>query len=361
MYAMTNAAGGNEILVYEHSGDGIPRLVARVATGGRGSGGTATSPVDALGSQGSLLLSADGHWLFAVNAGSDEISCLEVVMPGRVVLRDKVLSGGMFPVSLALHGPLLYVLNSGGEGNITGFTVGESGRLTQLIGSTRSLQAGGSNPPSFLLSPAQVGFSPAGDKLLVTVKGSNDIHVFSLDANGVPGERPVTTKSAGNRPFSFAFDTRGHLLVAEPFGSHSVGTPNAGAVTSYQLRPDGRLKVIDASVDNEQTATCWVAVDGQGRYAYATNNASATITGYRIRKNGHLRLLDGDGISARLPSGSAPVDISVSRDGRFLYTVNAGTGTLDAFRIDPATGHLTLLGEIGGLPAADGAVGLVAD
>jgi 6-phosphogluconolactonase len=360
MYAMTNAAEGNEILIYAQSAEGLPRLAGRVATGGRGSGGEATSPVDALGSQGSLLLSADGRWLLAVNAGSNELSCLEVT-PRGLVLRDKVPSGGEFPVSLALRDELLYVLNSGGDGNITGFTVGDTGLLTPLPGSTRSLQAGGRNPPFFLVSPAQVGFSPAGDKLIVTVKGSNDIHVFSLDARGLPGERPVTTKSAGNRPFSFAFDTRGHLLVTEPFGGQGVGTPNAGAVTSYSLRPDGRLEVVDASVDNAQTATCWIAVDGQGRYAYATNNASATISGYRIGEDGHLRLLDDGGISARLPPGSAPVDISVSRDGRFLYTVNAGRGALDAFRIDPVSGHLTPLGETGGLPVSDGAVGLVAD
>jgi DNA-binding beta-propeller fold protein YncE len=82
---------------------------------------------------------------------------------------------------------------------------------------------------------------------------------------------------------------------------------------------------------------------------------------YRIGEDGHLRLLDDGGVSARLPPGSAPVDISVSRDGRFLYTVNAGRGALDAFRIDPVSGQLTPLGEIRGLPVSDGAMGLVAD
>jgi 6-phosphogluconolactonase len=38
-------------------------------TDGRGSGGT----VDPLASQGSLTLSADGAWLFAVNAGSGSV------------------------------------------------------------------------------------------------------------------------------------------------------------------------------------------------------------------------------------------------------------------------------------------------
>ena len=59
-----------------------------------------------------------------------------------------------------MHGNLLYVLNSGGDATISGFSVGSSGQLTPLSGSTRSLGVGGGSPPFFLVSPAQVGFTP---------------------------------------------------------------------------------------------------------------------------------------------------------------------------------------------------------
>ena len=63
LYTETNSASGNQVQVYESTPDGIPTLVAEVATGGLGSGA-------GLGSQGALALSSDHGFLFAVNAGS---------------------------------------------------------------------------------------------------------------------------------------------------------------------------------------------------------------------------------------------------------------------------------------------------
>lgn len=303
--------------------------------------------------------------MFAVNAGSNEISVFRV-RHNRLKLVYKVDSGGDFPSSLTQHGRLLYVLNSGGEGNITGFTVGHNGHLTPLAGSTRSLNTGGVNPPFFLVSPAQIQFDPSGDMLVVTVKepgdnvpgnGPGEIRVFPLDDYGLPKE-PVTTIAAGTTPFGFTFDRRGHLLVVEAFGREAVGTPFAGAVSSYDIGADGSSEEISASVGNFQTATCWI-VSGMrfgSRFAYATNNASATISGYRIRRDGRLKLLDADGVTAVTNGG--PVDLAVTPNGRFLYNVNAGTGTVCMYRINKKSGRLTSLGEVGGLPVDDGAVGI---
>jgi len=354
VYAMTNALDGNEIAVYDRAADGTLTLQGYVPTGGLGVGNT-TEPVDALGSQGPLVLSADLRWLFAVNAGSDEISVFRV-QAGGLTLVDKVPSGGLFPASLTVHRQLLYVLNSGGDGNLTGFTIDHDGRLSPLPGSTRSLGAGGTNPPFFLVSPAQVAFDPKGDVLVATVKGSNRILVYSVGADGLPSAAPVTTLSHGNAPFGFAFDERGRLLVAEPFGNAAVGTPNASAVSSYEIEDDGSLRLLSASVENGQTATCWLGINRSRRFAYTTNNASGTISGYRIGADGGLTLLDA-GVSAL--SGEAPVDLAFSPDGRFLYNVNAGSGTVSAHRVNP-DGSLTELGEVGGLPADDGAVGIAA-
>ena len=55
-----------------------------------------------------------------------------------------------------------------------------------------------------------------------------------------------------------------------------------------------------------------------------------------------------------------PVDIAVSRNGRFAYAVNAGAGSVSMFRINPADGRLTELGALGGLPVRDGAAGIAA-
>ncbi len=358
VYAMTNAADGNEIVIYGRASDGELTLAGQVATGGLGSGGDAPlEPVDALGAQSPLILSKNQRFLLAVNAGSDEISVFRV-KKDRLVLVDKVSSGGDFPVSLTLNRDLLYVLNSGGDGNITGFKLSPSGRLTPIAGSTRSLDVDGASPPFFLVSPAQVGFSPSGDVLVVTIKGTNEIRVFSVDEDGVPSSQPETSTSNGTTPFSFVFSRRGDLIVVEAFGTGVVGDPNAGAASSYDIAPEGGLEVISGSVGNSQTATCWIVASPGGRFAYTTNNASNTISGYRIGRDGRLSLLDLNGVTAI--TGEAPVDIAITPNGRFLYNVNAFTGTVSAFRVNKADGSLTALGEIGGLPIDDGAVGIAA-
>ena len=47
-------------------------------------------------------------------------------------------------------------------------------------------------------------------------------------------------------------------------------------------------------------------------------------------------------------------------DGRFIYTLNTGRGTVGIFRRNAGSGALAFLGEIGGLPAAAGLQGIAA-
>jgi len=354
VYALTNAAEDNAVAIYARAADGTLSFREYVPTDGKGSGGEEPlEPVDALGSQGALVLSGDARWLYAVNAGSDDISLFRVEQDS-LTLTDRVPSQGAFPASLAVRGDLVYVLNAGGEGNLTGFRRSHEGALLPLSGSTRSLDVGGDNPPRFIVSPGQIGFDPSGDNLVVTIKGSNEIRVFPMGVDGRPAAHPVVSRSAGTAPFGFGFDRHQHLIVVEPFGQAEVGTGHAGAVSSYDIEGDGKLRRITTSEPNGQTATCWLAATRNGRFAYATNNGSSTVSAYRVSSDGRLSLIDGEAGH----SGDNPVDLGLTRDGRFLYTVNAGAGTLSAFAVDPASGSLRALGEIGGLPVHDGAVGI---
>lgn len=358
VYAMTNAADGNEIVVYRRAANGTLTLVGTVATGGNGK---TTEPDDALGAQSPILLVSPNHrYLFAVNAGSNSISVFEIDQDNLTLL-EVVSSGGYFPASLTMHQNLLYVLNAGEDGNITGFTQDTSGHLTSLAGSTRSLNAGGTNPPNFLNSPAQVGFSPAGDKLVVTVKGAlthrPKIHVFAVDGNGLPSTQPVT--SVTNVPFGFVFDDLNNLIVGEPFGPGfpPPGPPNSlGAASSYRIAPDGSLTPISTSVSNGQIATCWIAIMTNTRFAYTTNNGTGTISSYEVGSDGSLSLIS----QVAAETGHAPVDLAITPNNQYLYNVNAGDGTVSMFKINQSDGSLIPLGEIGGLPNDGSAVGIVA-
>src|SRR5258708_22397533 len=157
VFTMNNASNGNEVVMFSRAANGALSFAGEAARAGLGRGA-------GLGSQGGVVLSEDHRWLFVVNAGSHEISVCAVA-PEGITWTDKVDSGGLNPVSLAVSGNLLYVLNAGGSAggsdNITGFTVSSSGKLDPVIGSTRGLSAAATGP-------AEVGFTHDGNVLIVT-------------------------------------------------------------------------------------------------------------------------------------------------------------------------------------------------
>ncbi len=330
VFTMDNAVAANHVLAYRRGANGELTPNGSFATGGRGTG-------SGLGSQGAVVLSSNGRWLFTCNAGSDEISVF-LVAPSGLVLTHKVSSGGKHPISLALHRNSLFVLNAGGQvgdtDNVAGF-VFFAGRLYPLPQSTHALSADNTNP-------AQVGFSSDGEVLIVTEKDTAVIDTFAVDNDGSI-DSVKHFQSSGQTPFGFA--VRGHdLIVTEAFG----GASDASAASSYNLDRDGDLEVISPTVPTTETSACWTVVTGNGRYAYAANTGSGTISGYRLAPHGVLTLLNADGVTGITGADSSPADMTLSLNSRFLYCRN-GNGTISAFRVNP-NGSLSSLIGVSGLP-----------
>ncbi len=334
VFVATNQVAANAVWAYERAADGALSDPQAFPTGGTGTGA-------GLGSQGGLVLSSDGRWLLVVNAGSNDVSVF-AVEGDELELADRAPSGGILPVSIAVHERLVYVLNAGGAGNVSGFALGEGGRLRALSNSTRPLS-------STAAGPAQAEFSPDGRTLVVTEKATNKITLYAVDEDGrLSTPRPV--QSVGATPFGFAFSRSGTLIVSEAFG----GAPGASALSSYRLSRHG-LQVISRSVGTTQTAACWVVVTENQRFAYTSNTGSGTISGYLVSRDGRLSLLDSDGVTAT--TGAGPIDLALSRESRFLYSLDSGARGISGFRVGPG-GDLTLLSRVSGLPA--GANGLAA-
>jgi 6-phosphogluconolactonase (cycloisomerase 2 family) len=348
VFAMTNATEGNEIITYARASDGtLTRLNNTEKTRGLGIG------VDT-DTQGPLMLSPDNRFLYAVNPGSDNISVFEV--DGTRLRYLQIIAAGDQPLSLTIHGNLLYSLDGSVAGNgIRGFRIAADGTLTELPNSFRML----SSP---IAVPGEIRFSPDGRTILVTQKTTNvllapqnAIDAFSIGADGYASAMPIRNASFGLRPFSLAFrDSDSKLVVVESFNA----APNISAASSYQFNADGTITAISGSVPNGQTDVCWVLITNDGRYVYAANFGSGTISSYSLSTSGTLTLLNG--AAAFMGAMSQPVDIDLSADGRYLYQLLRGTGAVAAFRIE-ANGALTSLGVItGGLPVANGASGLAA-
>ncbi len=336
VYTLSNSAGGNEVIMFKRSWDGSLTNARAFSTGGTGTGA-------GLGSQGALVL--DGGLIFAVNAGSNDVSVLSVGANGLTWV-DKKPSGGTMPISLTTHGRLLYVLNAGAPENITGFNINRDGTIAPIPGSTQPLSGSG-------VGPAQIEFSPDGQILIVTEKGTNMIDTYVVGKDGIASP-PNSQPSSGDTPFGFEFDRWGHLIVSDAFGGNAL----AGALSSYNAGTSG-ISLITGPVFNTQTAPCWVVITKSGRFAYTTNTGTHNISGYEIEQNGSLKLFNDGGNTAETGPGSNPIDMAINRDSQFLYALSAGTNTISIFKIDNIHGGLKPVQTVAGL--SSGTVGLAAN
>ena len=335
VFVMTNAASNNQIIAYARQEDGSLQWSGTFSTGGNGSGGT----IDPLHSQGSLTLSDDHHLLFAANAGSGTVSSF-TVNGTSLRLVDTEGTGGSSPTAVAQSGALLYVLNAGGNGNVSGFRITPTGHLIAIPHSTRNL----SGPST---SPTSLAFSPNGQFLVVTENATNNVDVYHVLPNGTLSDA-VVNATPGAGPFAAVFAPNGALIVA--------GT--SSTVSSYWVQWNQTLTTITNALPSDGTATCWDLVTPDGRIAYVINAGTSNIAGYTVAHNGSLAPI-GATIVGINPDGSANLDTAISADGRFVYTLNAGTGAIGIFSVQN-DGSLLSDGQVSGLPASAGLNGIAA-
>lgn len=337
IYTSTNAASGNELLVFGSDPQGQRVLLARVQTLGLGSGA-------GLGSQGAVTLSGDGRHLFVVNAGSHSISSF-AIRGGLPVLVSVTPSGGLRPISVSEREGLVYVVNADGDGGVAGFR-NQRGTLVAVAGSQRPLSAAGGT------APAQVSIGTEGDVLVVTEKNTNRITSYALAADGSAGP-PLATPSSGPTPFGFTFDRRNRLLVSEAFG----GATDASALSTYRFDAAAPAVPVPVSrsVSTGQTAACWAVATPNGRYVYTANAGSGSVSLFALQRDGSAVLVAGAAGSTGANSG--PVDMAIAGHGRTLHVLAGRVQSIFSFEID-ADGTLAAAGAVAGLPA--GCVGLAA-
>ncbi len=273
---------------------------------------------------------------------------ISVLSTGRQGLKlvDKVSSGGITPISVTVHRNLLYVLNAGDAGNIAGFNISRHGKLSPISGSIQPLSTSASGP-------AQIEFNPRGTVLVVTEKATNSITTYEVGHDGV-ASAPNNQPSAGDTPFGFEFDRRGRLIVSDAYGGGDL----LGAMSSYNVSPGG-ISLISGPVANTQTAPCWVVVTKNGKFTYTSNTGTGNISGYRIKHDGSLELFNDGGNTGSTGEGSKPIDMVISNNSKYLYCLNGGNQTISVFRIDNGHGGLKPIQTVSGLPV--GSVGLAAN
>jgi len=320
LYVNDNTAGENTIAAFDRHADGTltPIPGSPFAAGGAGTG-------VGIGSQGALQESADGRYLFAVDAGSGQISVLHIRPDGalRPVSSGPVSSGGAEPVSIAVNGGLVYVANGGaGANNYTGFTLGAGGHLRPLAESTVALPEGS--------EPGDVLFNGSGTNLVGVRIKTSLIDSFAVGPDGrltAAPESPIAAQGPG--PFGSEFRPTDPEQL---FVSNAHGGTGAGTVSAFNVADDGALSSIGASpFADHETAPCWVEISHDGRFLFTTNTASGTISRYAIASDGSLELL---GSTPFKRAGSGPLDARLAPDGQTLWIVEGGADAVGGFTVE---------------------------
>jgi len=310
VFVMTNSNTGNESLQFLRNPNGSLVSVGKTPTGGNGTGGT----TDPLASQHSLLLTSDSRFLLAVNAASGTISSFAVI--GAFLIPTGVVStGGGFPNAIAQSGNLVYVLNASGNSNVVGFNL-ENGHLSRIPNATGYLTTG-------LSGGSSLTFSADGKVLLVSERTTGVIDSFPVNADGALGGATVTSYPG---IFDFTTSPTNGLLI-------TVGGPT---VTSTSVADNGALKTVDSTPIF--AGACWVVVTPKG-FVYGSTGAASIINGYSLSNAGAITAI-GTGEAASIP-GATILDLAVSSDGLFLFSLNSGNGTIGAWSINQSTGVLT--------------------
>jgi 6-phosphogluconolactonase (cycloisomerase 2 family) len=331
VYVQTNDADHNQVVVFARRASGELERRNSFLTGGKGSG------EPHLPSQSSVLV--DGNRLFVTNAGSDDVTVFSIE-GDRLEVLDRIASGGSVPRSVAVHaGGHVYVLNTGGEPNITGFELVRD----RLVTITESTQPAGTDP-------AQVAFSRDGRTLLVSDR-ADSIHAFSVDGDG-RAQQQVTYQSSGATPYGFDLTTDGVLVVTEAAGAQA----GKASASSYKLGRPAQLAPLSGPVGNTRSEVCWAAISKDGRTVFVTNFGDGTISTYGIGGDGSIELREA--VAATTVDGKPGIrDEALSSDGEYLYALHADSGRVFGWRIGE-DGRLDAVGSTNGLPLT--AAGLAA-
>ena len=102
------------------------------------------------------------------------------------------------------------------------------------------------------------------------------------------------------------------------------------SVATHSLTPIGGSPFAD-----NQTAPCWVEISHDGKYLFAINTASTSISSYRIGSDGSLTLLGSTPFKS--PTGLRPFDARLDPSGQYLYVVDAGAKAVSVFAVDGGT------------------------
>ncbi len=324
VYLTTNdpTLGQNAVLAFRRDVSCSLTLLGRFSMGGTGVGNP-NFRLGTLESDQSLIVSPDGRFLFAVNAGSNTVAAFSILADGTLVPVEgsPVRSHGRQPAGLAFQDKFLYVTHKNevpGEDpadfprpNYTTFRVNPHGKLHAIPDFTIKVPRGSSPTQVLISNDGKFAFST---ELLVD---------FPLDFFPTDGFPAAPGAGGGNTLRSFAIGPHGRLnpIPAIRIPGPDQNFPDPLGLLSGSAHISGTTNGAFALQDHPVEPILYVAFPFRFQVGVYTWN------------RGTGRLTFGTVVGG---SGQMPMWLQVSPDGRFLYVVNRLDSTISVYDLsDP--------------------------
>ena len=215
--------------------------------------------------------------------------------------------------------------NSGAGGSgYSGLRLGFDGSLTPIAGSTVTV------PDSAGLG--DVFFNAFGTHLIGTRTGTSQIDSFVVLPDGhllAAKGSPYTGQGLGQLGAEFSPANPSELFVSNAHNGAGLGT-----ISAYRDGLFGQLSSIGSSpYPDGQTAPCWVEISRDGKYLFTVNTGSGNISSYSINPDGSLVLIG----SSPSSGGGADIDARLSPDGKYLLVDGSGMHFVSVFAVNGGT------------------------
>ncbi len=105
-----------------------------------------------------------------------------------------------------------------------------------------------------------------------------------------------------------------------------------------------------------ENGNCWNVITPNGRWVYVDNSATSSVAGLAVAANGSLTPVATTAVST-LGQGTTNLHITVGGDGKYLFTLDSGSGAVSVFSMN-SDGTVNPLGDIEALPKTEGSNGI---
>ncbi|MGV9298958.1 lactonase family protein [Amycolatopsis sp. NPDC003676] len=272
----------------------------------------------------------DGRILYVTNenegAETGTVSALDISDPTRPKLLGSTSSKGGSPTHLSVHPSQKYVLAANYDsGSVVVLPIKSDGKL----GAATDLQQHQGKEPH----AHQVVTDPSGKWVLAVDLGTDSVYVYSFDTGkGKLKLHKQITLPAGAGPRHLAFHPNGKFAyVAQELRPEITVASWESATGTFKP-----IAVVPA-VPPGSTGELFpgeITVSRDGKFVYATVRGPNTVATFTVADGGAGLTL----VSSAASGGNWPRHLALDPDEKWFYVSNQRSGTVTWLPRDPATG-----------------------